>query len=185
MTLINRFTRLFQADLHGLLDKLEEPGLVLKQAIREMEEEVQKDRQELNRLRVAVAKIDRRHEELESTRAKISNELELCIRSQKDDLAKSLVRKKLEAERLIQIISEKRIQHLEKISKQSEVIQQCEDQLESFKNKMEVLYDEASITCNSPSDEDNVFSPSFRVTDEEVEVALMKEKESRKLGGES
>ncbi|ETW92791.1 MAG: hypothetical protein ETSY1_42105 [Candidatus Entotheonella factor] len=39
MTLMMRITRLFKADMHGLLDLLEEPEAVLKQAIRDMQSE--------------------------------------------------------------------------------------------------------------------------------------------------
>ena len=41
MALINRMSRLFTADVHAVLDRIEEPEALLKQAIREMEEEVQ------------------------------------------------------------------------------------------------------------------------------------------------
>ena len=40
MTLITRITRLVKADLHSILDGLEEPEEVIKQAIRDMEEDI-------------------------------------------------------------------------------------------------------------------------------------------------
>ena len=43
MTLINRMSRLFKADVHGILDQLEDPAIALKQAIREMEIQVLDD----------------------------------------------------------------------------------------------------------------------------------------------
>ena len=39
MALINRISRLFTADMHAVLDRLEEPDVLLKQALREMEDE--------------------------------------------------------------------------------------------------------------------------------------------------
>ena len=38
MPILNRVKRLFQADVHAILDAIEEPEAVLKQAIREMQE---------------------------------------------------------------------------------------------------------------------------------------------------
>ena len=38
MPILNRVKRLFQADVHAILDVIEEPEAVLKQAIREMQE---------------------------------------------------------------------------------------------------------------------------------------------------
>ena len=36
MTLINRLSRLFKADVHAMLDRIEEPPLLLQQALRDM-----------------------------------------------------------------------------------------------------------------------------------------------------
>ena len=47
MALITRVGRLFRADLHAVLDRVEEPEVLLRQAIREMEEELAEDRQRL------------------------------------------------------------------------------------------------------------------------------------------
>jgi phage shock protein A len=51
MTLITRITRLFKADLHGILDGLEEPQEVIKQAIRDMEEDIATQERRLEELR--------------------------------------------------------------------------------------------------------------------------------------
>ncbi|RLA35148.1 MAG: hypothetical protein DRR11_01080, partial [Gammaproteobacteria bacterium] len=40
MALINRISRLFKADFHAVLDQIEEPEQLLKQAIRDMEDEL-------------------------------------------------------------------------------------------------------------------------------------------------
>ncbi|MFV2090729.1 MAG: PspA/IM30 family protein, partial [Pseudomonadales bacterium] len=47
MVLITRISRLFTADVHAVLDRIEEPEVVLKQAIREMAEEVSHGEQQL------------------------------------------------------------------------------------------------------------------------------------------
>ena len=41
MALITRISRLFQADFHAVLDRIEEPEQLLKQAIREMEDSLE------------------------------------------------------------------------------------------------------------------------------------------------
>ena len=38
MAIVNRIRRLFRADVHAVLDIIEEPEAILKQAIREMQE---------------------------------------------------------------------------------------------------------------------------------------------------
>lgn len=45
MALINRISRLFSADFNAVLDRIEEPDVLLKQALREMEEDIYSDTQ--------------------------------------------------------------------------------------------------------------------------------------------
>ena len=40
MAIINRVSRLFTADIHAVLDRMEEPVVLLRHCIREMEEEL-------------------------------------------------------------------------------------------------------------------------------------------------
>ena len=50
MALINRMSRLFTADVHAVLDRIEEPDVLLKHAIREMEEELARSEQRVRQL---------------------------------------------------------------------------------------------------------------------------------------
>ena len=51
MALINRMSRLFTADVHAVLDRIEEPDVLLKHAVREMEEELARGEQRAARAR--------------------------------------------------------------------------------------------------------------------------------------
>ena len=51
MALVTRLSRLFQADVHAVLDRIEEPDLQLRQAVREMQLSLDQDRQRLKLLR--------------------------------------------------------------------------------------------------------------------------------------
>ena len=50
MALITRLSRLFEADFHAVLDRIEEPELQLKQAVREMQFAVDQGRQRIKLL---------------------------------------------------------------------------------------------------------------------------------------
>ena len=50
MALINRMSRLFTADVHAVLDRIEEPDVLLKHAVREMEEELARSEQRVRTL---------------------------------------------------------------------------------------------------------------------------------------
>ena len=59
MALITRLTRLFEADFHAVLDRIEEPELQLKQAVREMRLALDQDRQRSKLLQHEAAQLDK------------------------------------------------------------------------------------------------------------------------------
>ena len=74
MTLITRITRLFKADLHGILDGLEEPEEVIKQAIRDMEEDIATQERRLAELqRRSCSALDREAQETTATMQEIAS----------------------------------------------------------------------------------------------------------------
>jgi len=95
MTLITRIARLFRADLHAVLDRIEEPETLLRQAIREMEEQQAADEQCLHDLDRDTGQLAARQEELGSALAGMEGELDLCFAHGKDDLARALIKRKL------------------------------------------------------------------------------------------
>jgi len=40
MNILTRISRLFKADIHGILDSLEDPEIIFKQAVRDMQDEI-------------------------------------------------------------------------------------------------------------------------------------------------
>ena len=50
MVLITRLARLFRADVHAVLDRIEEPLLLLQQAVREMEADLADNEKQLKLL---------------------------------------------------------------------------------------------------------------------------------------
>ena len=48
MSIATRFVRLWKADLHGVMESIEDKGLLLKQCLREMQDEVENREAALN-----------------------------------------------------------------------------------------------------------------------------------------
>ena len=93
MGIMTRMVRLFKADLHGVIDHLEDQGLLLKQCLREMEDEV--SRQE-NHLKAAIVSRDQAQKALnkvEEEKKKLNQDLDLALEKNKDDIARFLIRK--------------------------------------------------------------------------------------------
>lgn len=99
MTLITRLGRLFRADFNAVLDGLEEPGMLLKQAVRDMEEALNGEEAELAHYADQVQTLKLALDESRTRLAALDEELSLCLAADKDALARDLVRRKLEAAR--------------------------------------------------------------------------------------
>src|SRR5262249_49477709 len=96
MTLITRITRLFKADLHGILDGLEEPEEVIKQGIRDMEEDIAAQEHYLEELRAALQRLEREAQEMTVAMQEIEPQIALCFAAENESLARNLIRKRLE-----------------------------------------------------------------------------------------
>ena len=107
MTLMTRISRLFKADVHGLLDSIEEPQSLLKQAVREMQEAIDISESERKRIAKRIEQHSAYYDQTKQTASDLENKIDLCFEQNNADLARSFIRKKLEtAERLARIESE-------------------------------------------------------------------------------
>ena len=107
MALITRVTRLFRSDLHAVLDNIEEPVALLKQAVREMEESIDADEQQLKLIQHEHTQVLSRQADLEHSFEQMEEELDICFESGKDDLARGLIKRKLESQRLAKVLDRK------------------------------------------------------------------------------
>ena len=100
MALINRMSRLFTADVHAVLDRIEEPDALLRQAIREMEEALERADDEVRMLEQECAALVHRQRKVESQLAELGEQLDISFGAGNEELARRLVKRKLETERL-------------------------------------------------------------------------------------
>jgi len=175
MALINRLSRLFQADLHAVLDRVEEPDALLRQAVREMEEALEHDQEQVRLLKHEQRQLVARQTELEHSLAEIGEELDVCFESGKDNLARKLIKRKLEAQRFGNFLSRKRKPLEESLDGFITRIEENRIRLESMRQKAELL----TGTENSDQPEEHWTPPDFPVHEEDVEVAFLREKQNR------
>lgn len=172
MTIARRMSRLFQADLHGLLDQLEEPAALLKQAVREMEEDIARRDALLEATRGEAGRLKQYAGRLASELSEHEHQLDLCLQSGKDDLARVVVRKKLEGARLAAACETKSTETAARAESLAREVGASKEKLAEVKRRME-LYVEAGLdaTGGAPA--------SAVVTDDDVELALLREIERR------
>ena len=177
MALINRVTRLFRADLHAVLDRVEEPDILLRQAIREMEEDLARDEQAYRRHEREHELLAKKESEFRQLHAALSEELDVCFAADKEDLARSLIRRRLETEGSLQLLERRRETLAAQRDRLAQRLAENRTHYESMCQKAE-LFDERKGE-SVPDSVDRWPSVDVRVRDEDVEVALLKERQRR------
>jgi len=173
MAILNRLSRLFKADMHAVLDRVEEPELVLQQALREMTAAVAVDEQRLAALDHEEHALNEQLSALTSSQASLSAELDLCLAAGKDELARDLVRRRLVGEHTEIALN----QHLSGLRREAANIR---EKLTTQRNELLSLQAQvqriAPRVCNPP------LHPTLNtIRDEEIEIALLREKQARGL----
>src|SRR5688572_29874310 len=108
MALINRMSRLFTADVHAVLDRIEEPDALLKHAVREMEEELARNEQRARALEHEHESLGERQHKTTALLRELGEQLDVCFESRNDELARKVIKRRLETERLERQIVERR-----------------------------------------------------------------------------
>ena len=173
MALVTRLSRLFQADFHAVLDRIEEPDLQLRQAVREMQFALDQDRQRLKLLQHEAAQLDKITASTAASYNSFDEELDICLAAKKDDLARDLIRRKLAAEKQLQALHQQAAGIDSQRQALDRQIDEQNQQLTGMKQKLELLV----------SDDEPRLSGSFNHADtirsEEIEIALLREKKRR------
>ncbi|HEU4617424.1 MAG TPA: PspA/IM30 family protein [Gammaproteobacteria bacterium] len=175
MALINRMSRLLTADIHAVLDRIEEPEALLRQAIREMEEQIAGAEEHALRLEREHERVDARRQRLAASAAELDAQLDAALDANSDALARKLVRRKLEAGRFGAHLAE-RLEALDKeIGRLRETLAEQRERLDVLRQKAEVLCERSETV-----DAHDLGRSEFAVGDDEVEVVLARERERRK-----
>jgi phage shock protein A len=175
MLLIKRFSRLFQADLHAILDNVEEPSTLLKQAIREMEGAVMQDQQRLKLLEKELEQIQAKQADNQQSLTKIESGLDACFESENETLARSTIKRKLTTQRLLQALTRKHQSTQNDIEALKQRLRDNLARLDVMRQKLDILSEEATPALR----QDTPIVADFGVTDDEVEVVFLQEKHQR------
>jgi phage shock protein A len=173
MALINRMSRLFTADMHAVLDRIEEPDVLLKQAIREMEDELARGEQLLRSLEHERGLLADRHRKVQAALTDLRAQLDVCFVNGNDELARKVIKRRLETERLDGHIAARRALVDKQLGERRAAVTAQREQLDVMRQKAELL-------TVSPSGGDEWGRTDFVVTDDEIEVALLRERAERR-----
>ena len=172
MALINRMSRLFTADVHAVLDRIEEPDVLLKHAVREMEEELARSEQRARALEHEHEALGERQRKIGGVLADLGEQLDVCFASGNEELARKVIKRRLETERLEQHVAERRAALAKELAALRGALQEQREQLDVMRQKAELLTAAAAG--------DDAGGGDFAVGEAEVEVAYLRERQKRR-----
>ena len=181
MAIINRISRLFKADFHAVLDQVEEPHILLRQAIRDMEDDLGETELQLRHNESERDDLNLRREELEQARNEIDDQLDVCFESEEDELARDLIKRKLETQRLWGRVSTR----LNAADKNIQTLKTSLDEnratLESMRQKADLFTERSRHNSRTSAEFEDVgwSLRELNVSKADVEVAFLSEKKRR------
>ena len=183
MGIMKRFMRLCKADIHGVMDQLEDRGLLLKQHLRDMAEEIGRKEANLRQMVAFREQTQRAYERYTEECEKLDRDIEAAISKDKDDIARLLIKKFKplashcdELSRLIQSSEQEIKQFRECVEKQRFQYDQIQLRSKQYLHRLEREEWERTLpTTSRPMVNED---PS----EGEVELELLKRKEASNGG---
>ncbi|MEJ2156373.1 MAG: PspA/IM30 family protein [Desulfobacteraceae bacterium] len=184
MGILSRMLRLCKADVHGVMDQLEDKGLLLKQALREMEASLKAKEGRLEEIGRHCRQIERDLSVRREEAQKLEKDLDLAVSKEKDDIARMLIRKRRvlqsscdQLTRQMAGLEEERSALSETVSRQRLQYEQMKIKAGTFCREAETRrYEEVNASIESGYDWK---APN----EEEVELELLQRKEALDKGG--
>ena len=159
--------------MNAVLDQIEEPELLLKQAIREMEETLSNNERQIKLLDLEQQQRVSKETEIKQSLAEIERQLKLCFESNKDELARSFIKRKLETNQYLNSFTKKILHSSQTTNQLKAQLTEHQSQLNSMRQKADIF--KTDNTINNTDIHWNIHSPS--VQDEDVDVAFLYEKQ--------
>ncbi|MEE4608219.1 MAG: PspA/IM30 family protein [Desulfobacteraceae bacterium] len=94
MGIMTRMLRLCKADIHGVMDQLEDKELLLKQHLREMAASLDLKARQASALGQRIERLEGRIVAHRRETEKLEPDIDLAVRKEKDDIARMLIRKR-------------------------------------------------------------------------------------------
>ena len=169
LRLIDRIGALLRADAHGVVDALEERGLLLRQALREAELELLQKRARVAALTEEEARLRDEHERRQTAVAALDEDVALALAGEKEELARFAVRRLLPERRELENLGTQ----IEEVAAAREKLElRLEEQQEAFQ-ALRVRARTQLAQASRPAEARDPLAPPD-VADEEVELELLR-----------
>ena len=186
MPILTRIIRLFKADIHGVMDRIEDQGLLLKQHLREMEESLDQKEATLKKIGFSRDQARQEYEKGKKEAEHLEQNLKVAIKKDRDDIARLLIRKlkslsRIQSERgsHIDLLNQEFEQFKERVDQQRLQYEQLRQTAIEYFHRAEKQQWEEPWSGVQPGFSQNELS------EEEVELELLQRKEAIKGGAAS
>jgi len=176
--------RLFKADIHGVMDQLEDKGLLLKQHLRDMEKVLGQKEARLKKMAVSRSRVEQECERYKQETEKLEQDIEVAIKRGKDDMARMLITRsgsmaghRDELGRLLERQDREIARFRDCVEKQRLQYEQIKHRSAEYFHKAEQQEWEETMSAIIPS---GIYQ---ELRSEEIELELLQRKEAIK-GGE-
>ena len=177
MGFIDRFITLARADAHGVLDSLEDEGLVLRQCLREAEAELSRNQARRYELVHWLEKLGVQREALAGRTRELDNEVRMAIEEGEEELARFSIRRLLATRRRSDGLEDQAQQAADELKRLGERVAMQESELAELRQKVAShLARERATEAGCTSSLAESESPHL-VRDEEVELELLRRRQ--------
>ena len=179
MGIMKRVVKIFKADVHGVMDQLEDQGLLLKQHLREMSEALNRKEVHLNRLLAILKQSQQEYDKYQQQSKTLEQDLAVAIQRNKDDIARMLIKKIKPLDSLRDEIAERIKQLDEEYSYSQDQLDQQRLRYERLKHRSADYFQKTPIRQlrRNPAHIDEIDNYG-ELSEEEIELELLKRKEA-------
>jgi len=179
MGIVTRVIRIFKADVHGVMDQLEDRELLLKQHLRDMAEVLSLKEVRLNKMLASRKQAQQEHDKYRQQSRALEQDLAVAIHKNKDDIARMLIRKVKPLDSLRGEIADRMRLLDQDISQDREHLDQQRLQYDRLKHRsVDFLKKTPMHDWRKDLAEIDHAAKYGQLSEEEVELELIKRKEA-------
>jgi len=184
MAILSRIFRICKADIHGVMDQIEDHELLLKQYLREMEESLEEKATRLATLRQACSDVHKDISLRMTETDKLDKDIDNALGRDREDIARMLIRKRHSICAVCERLKSREVSlEMEKESL-SEMLERQRLRYDELKVRATDFYNHSSAdqmeSIDGPAGDTGGISTTI---EEEVELELLQRKEFLQQGG--
>lgn len=176
MRLMTRIINIFKADVHGVMDRLEDQGLLLKQHLREMEEVLESNKAILRKKIATLNQVQRDYDKSKRQCDGLERDLAFAVQNGKDDIARRLIKKRKPLINLLTELSRHTNTLDAEILENQEYLDQQKLRYKQLKHRSREYFHKAHQDWGKNISEVMPEYPDDSMTEMEIELELLKHK---------